>query len=1226
MRRNVSHPYGGFRSSMLSAGNIVSSIACALALVGAASVSARAQAVFQPTTSTYTVGTGPQGVAVADLNRDGKPDAIIADASGNQISVVLSSGSSYTVTSYSTGAGSTPTAVAVIPNYALSGLPAVAVLEQGSKNVTIFKDSAAGVLTQTGTSFGFGVAPTSLVVADFNHDGFSDLAISYNNGIQVELGSATGTFTSGAGAAVGDNIVAIAPGHFDNTGNLGLLALDQGSKQINIMKGNGAGGFTDVNNYSVGNMPTSVAVADFNDDGKPDFAVANSGDGTVSVFVGQGSDNFTAVTSNYSKPFPAGANVQSVVAADMNNDGYADLVVTDGSTNTIGILINQGKGVSTGTAVSFNQVMQPALSGTPYGIAVGDFNRDGKPDVIVTQNTAGAATVLLNNTLSTSPLPMGRNLSAPNLSYATGNMADAVTVADFNGDGIPDMAVAFFEDYTVQVLDGNGDGTFGAAATYSVGKHPYAIASADLNHDGHPDLVTANEADGTISVLLNSGTGGFSAASGSPITVGTQPTGVAIGDVNGDGIPDIAVANFGSNTVSILLGKGDGTFTPASTPTLATQTNPYNVAIGDFNGDGKRDIAVTNNGSASMEVYLGNGDGTFQSPTIYATNAKPTSIVTGDFNRDGNLDVAVGDSTANNISMFLGNGSGGFTSSTVATLNFPVSMAVADMNGDGIPDIVNVNPNFDDVTVLLGNGDGTFTSRWQFAAGPGTKPDTCNQNPPVAEVTGAQPWAVAIGDFNLDGKPDVVTANSTERCNLTIPLATSWYQPALGATLNGGPVPSASVLLNGSGSSTSISINPSGNVTDTQTVTFTGLLTPFLGGTPPTPTGSLLFEDTNGTPLGSGAVPLSSGSASLSLMNLGSGTHTISALYSGDTNYQTTTQVAGNLVVTVAGTQVSISINPDTMTYASGVTLTVNVVVYGSNNVPPTGTVSIYFYQPNGNIVYVCDQYGNCPGQFSIASLGGSNSGTTLQLSDPYGVLQVGTYEFYATYSGDSNYQAGSSSNEPFYVTQPIPVVNLYCNPLTESFSGIYSETCYAGVSDGGTQITAGTIDFSNSIGGAQAGSIKYNRGCYSDLQTNYCAVYTFTVPAADVGDPDNDIKNGDIGVGDFNGTVTATYTGSSQYPSETSTFCYSGCTSPSAGNYARHSTFNLFGGSTGSAAGSSPNRTNNSLYGNPPSAPGSSAPTRPNVQKAYFGKPGANQPPPSSTGSGSNGGNSSGH
>ena len=581
---------------------------------------------------------------------------------------------------------------------------------------------------------------------------------------------------------------------------------------------------------------------------------------------------------------------------------------------------------------TFGQVMTPSLSGTPYGLAVLDFNRDGKPDVIVTQNTAGTATVLSNNTLAT-PVPGGRNLASPT-QIGSGNMADSVAIADFNGDGIPDVVVSYLEDYTVGVMFGNGDGTFQAQTTYSVGKHPYAVAVADLNRDGRPDIVTANEADGTISVLLNNGTGGFGAAT--TYTVGKLPTGIAIGDLNGDGIPDLAVANFGGNDVSILIGKGDGTFTPASTPTLAGQTNPYNVVIGDFNGDGKNDIAFTNNGSASMDIYLGNGDGTFQSPTTFTTNTKPTSIVVGDFNRDGNLDIAVGDSIANNISMFLGNGAGSFTASTVATLNFPVSMAVADMNGDGIPDIVNVDPNYNDVTVLLGNGDGTFTTRWQFPTVTTTGNSKTTKNP------GQQPWGVAVADLNKDGKPDVVTANTIEQYNLTIPA----YEPALGATL-GVAVANASVLLNGSGSNLSMTISPSGgSIPDTSPITLTAQMTPSLSGGTPTPTGSVNFEDTTGTELGIAPILLSSGQASLTLQNMGSGQHTITAQYSGDVNYQPMTDVAGNVLVQVQGTPVTITVSPSTFSYGSGTTFTMLTTVYGSGGISPTGTISIYFFTP----------------------------------------------------------------------------------------------------------------------------------------------------------------------------------------------------------------------------------------------------------------------------------------
>ena len=201
--------------------------------------------------------------------------------------------------------------------------------------------------------------------------------------------------------------------------------------------------------------------------------------------------------------------------------------------------------------------------------------------------------------------------------------------------------------------------------------------------------MVANENDGTVSVLLNNGSGGFGAATA--YTVGRLPTGVVIGDMKGDGIPDLAVTNYGGNDVSILIGKGDGTFTSDPTPTLAGQTNPYNVAFADFNGDVKNDIVSTNFKSESLEVYLGNGNGSFQSPLIVSTgNPESTSIAVGDFNRDGYLDIAVGNATANNITMFLNNGSGSFNASTIPSLNSSVSVAVGDANGAGIPSALTV--------------------------------------------------------------------------------------------------------------------------------------------------------------------------------------------------------------------------------------------------------------------------------------------------------------------------------------------------------------------------------------------------------------------------------------------------------------------------------------------------------------------------------------------------------
>ena len=192
MLQHRSSHRGSTRSRVSSIGNIVSSFACVLGMTLATSA-AHAQAVFQPTLSTYTVASGPQGVAVADLNRDGKPDSIVANSTANSISVVLSGGGTYTVNSYSTGGGSTPVAVAVVPDFASSGLPAVAVVEQGAGSVAIYTDSAAGALTYN-TSYSTGASPTAIVVGDFNNDGIADLAVAYSSGVTVLLGSANGAF------------------------------------------------------------------------------------------------------------------------------------------------------------------------------------------------------------------------------------------------------------------------------------------------------------------------------------------------------------------------------------------------------------------------------------------------------------------------------------------------------------------------------------------------------------------------------------------------------------------------------------------------------------------------------------------------------------------------------------------------------------------------------------------------------------------------------------------------------------------------------------------------------------------------------------------------------------------------------------------------------------------------------------------------------------------------
>src|SRR6266567_2696361 len=277
---------------------------------------------------------------------------------------------------------------------------------------------------------------------------------------------------------------------------------------------------------------------------------------------------------------------------------------------------------------------------------------------------------------------------------------------------------------------------------------PSGIAVGDFNGDGKLDLAVVNFGDWNVYVLLGNGDGTFQAARSLPI--GTHPALVAVGDFNGDGKPDLAISSVGDNTVSVLLGNGDGTFlAPQVTP---VGLNPWYFAVGDFNGDGKLDLAVADYGcpldctsspSNTVTVLLGNGNGTFlPGPSLTVGNG-PAGVAVGDFNGDGRQDLAVANVNDNTLSVLLGNGDGTFQAPhTFADpgMTHPYFVAIGDFNRDGKQDLVVTNHLFATVSVLLGNGDGTFQAAQDFAV----------DNDPVY---------VTVNDFNGDAAPDLAVAN-----------------------------------------------------------------------------------------------------------------------------------------------------------------------------------------------------------------------------------------------------------------------------------------------------------------------------------------------------------------------------------------------------------------------------------------------------------------------------------
>jgi plastocyanin len=335
----------------------------------------------------------------------------------------------------------------------------------------------------------------------------------------------------------------------------------------------------------------------------------------------------------------------TVTLVDVNGDGKLDAITVNNGDNTVSVRLGNGDGTFAATKSDF------AVGNAPAAVAVGDFNGDGKLDLAVSNVTDGTVSILVGN---------GDGTFQAAVPYTVGVNPQAIAVADFNGDGKLDLAVANSGSQNVSILLGNGDGTFiQPAQNFAVGIYPASVVSADFNRDGIPDLAVSNSMDGTISILIGKGDGTFLArqdfAAGS---AGSAPKGIAVGDLNGDGILDLAVADDGTTprVVNILMGKGDGSFQPpVSYPVGAANANPQSLALLDVDGDGNLDIAVSDSASANVHILMGDGQGGFQpAPDLSITpDTGSQFVVTGDINRDGKPDLVTADFNDNKISVLL---------------------------------------------------------------------------------------------------------------------------------------------------------------------------------------------------------------------------------------------------------------------------------------------------------------------------------------------------------------------------------------------------------------------------------------------------------------------------------------------------------------------------------------------------------------------------------------------
>ncbi len=314
----------------------------------------------------------------------------------------------------------------------------------------------------------------------------------------------------------------------------------------------------------------------------------------------------------------------------------------------------------------------------------------------------------------------------------------SVVTADFNGDGIPDIAFSNTAANDISVLIGDGTGSFRTRLKFPTGDGPERLAVADFNRDGFPDIAVTHKISGDVRVYLNDGHAGFTESF--RWNADGRSRWVTAGDLNHDGIPDLAAACSSAKKLAILLGRGDGTFDRVRL--YDTDGEPASAAIADFNLDGTPDIAITDyqiGGGTTLSLYTGIGDGSFRGRQPYPTGMGPIALAVADLNGDNHLDVV----TANyhdSISILFGNSNGFSPPINVAMGDADGFVAISDFDSDRKPDILFVGEHSDTAYILYGDGTGKFSRSRQWA-------------------TGRYPDSIAVADLNHDNKPDFVVAN-----------------------------------------------------------------------------------------------------------------------------------------------------------------------------------------------------------------------------------------------------------------------------------------------------------------------------------------------------------------------------------------------------------------------------------------------------------------------------------
>ncbi|MES2777988.1 MAG: FG-GAP-like repeat-containing protein [Bacteroidota bacterium] len=767
--------------------------------------------------------TGPTSIAVADLDGDGKTD-ICANNSGFGVFTYLNNSSPGTMNFVTAGAiGMTGTGF-IVADMDGDGKPDFIVVNNAANTITIARNtSVPGTISTTmPVSYTTGSAPRSVAVSDVDADGRPDLVVANSGSANISVLKNTSTLGTISIAGKVDFTTGSAPyfvatGDIDGDGKPDVVVANNGSNTISVLRNTttiaGTPSFAGKSDFATGAGPQSVVLGDVDGDGKPDVATGNNGASTISVLRNISSSGTPGFAGKSDMSTGVGPNTIDII--DMDGDGKPDLLTG-----------NPGDG----TASFIRQVAPVTITAvSPASGAVGStvvitgtgFSITGSENIVYFGAVKAAVTLASNTSLSVT-VPNGttfQNITVTNtalnltaystkpfivtrsgdiafrskVDFGTGTTPRNIVLADIDGEGRPDIIETNFDAGSISVFRNTSvPGTFSKAdsVNFYTGNYPAHISMGDLDGDGKTDLVVTNEIK-SLSVLRNtSPVGGISFAPKTDYPLSISPVSSAVGDLDGDGKPDIA---FVSNNLSVMLNTTTGgTISFGTAVSFTTGSLPRGLCFADIDGDGKDDVILVNANDDNLSVMrnLSTPGNLSFAPTVSVTTGdSPVSLGIADLDGDGKLDIAVVNSSSNNISIFRNNSSSGNIafhprSDRAGATNH---IAFGDINGDGKPDMVLSGPS-PNVTVLRNiSTSGTIG----FASG-------------IDFVTGSYPICSVMADMDGDTKPDLTVANfssnSISILRQVTPLVVNSFTPASG-------IVGTSVTITGSGFNSTMNQN-----------------------------------------------------------------------------------------------------------------------------------------------------------------------------------------------------------------------------------------------------------------------------------------------------------------------------------------------------------------------------------------------------------------------------------